>query len=163
MNGILRAPHIWIAAALWGGFWLVAWVVPRAWLFDAVNALTISIGAGVLVAYAPGVRASLARRDLSGGHYLVMGIAVAWAATTARHAYNWLWRYLGQPDDMINHPFVAFLIWMLFTAGLLHLLARDAIEGQIPPRNWVTVGISVAVGLALALGFIVWLEPSPHH
>ncbi len=162
MRDILRSPLIWIAAVLWGGFWVVAFAVPRSWLFDIVNALATSVGTGVCIAYWPGVRRSISGRNLNSGHYLVLGIVGAWFMNNCRHVYNWIWRYYDRPDDMINHPFVAFMVFALTTFGIMHLMAKDAIEGNIPRGNWVRLAKWITVGLALAGLVIVWLEPSPH-
>jgi len=145
--------------AIWAAFWPIAWVLPRHNLFDLVNALTVAVAIGVLVAYAPAVRRSLMRNDLSGSHYLVLGIACTWAATSVRHVWNWAWRYMDKPDAMIDNPIVAFLIWVMFTGGALHLTARDAIDGHIPSRNWVWLGVVVAVALACAMLVALLLEP----
>src|SRR5688500_6344879 len=84
------------------------WFLPTPYLFDLVNALTVSVGIGVLFAYAPGIAKSFRETHWTGAHYLVLGIAGTWGATTGRHLWNWAWRFTGKPDAMIDHPLVAF-------------------------------------------------------
>lgn len=159
---VWTAPHLWAALALWILFWPVALMLPISWLFDIVNALSVSMAIGVVTAYLPGVIDSIRRRGLSSGHYLVLGIVITWMATAVRNSWNWTWRWLGEPPWMINHIFVAFQVWVLFTAGILHMVAQDSIDGRIPRENWLKLGKWVFVGVFSAALVIVWFEPSPH-
>ena len=156
--GILTSRHLWAGILLAAVFLPLTWL-PRAYMFDIVNAMTVAVGTGVLVAYAPGIYRSFKQRQWNGSNYLVLGIFVAWLALTTRHLWNWLWRYLGQPQAMIDHPFVAFLVWLAFMGGTLHLAARGAIDGVIPKDAWIRLGIAVATGVVLAMLVIVFLEP----
>jgi hypothetical protein len=158
MNVFYRR-RFWIGLGAVAGF-LPLVLLPKAYLFDTVNALTVAVGAGVLVAYAPGICRSLEESRWTGTHYLVLGIFLTWIATATRHLWNWVWRYLGKPPDMIEHPFVAFLVWVTFMGGILHLAARGAIDGRIPRENWIRLGIVVAIGIATGLLVIIFLEPA---
>lgn len=155
---IFRSRHFRYGLLAASGF-LPLLFLPTAYMFDLVNALTVAVGVGVLAAYGPGVWRSYQQDEWGGGHYLVLGIAVTWIATTLRHMWNWAWRFAGKPDAMIDHPAVAFLVFLAMLGGTLHLAASGAIDGDIPRRNWLRLGIALAVGLALAFIVIVFLEP----
>ena len=135
-------------------------VLPRHYMFDVVNALTVAVGCGVLIAYFPGIVRSLAQPKWEGSHYLVLGVFVTWVATDLRHLWNWLWRFLAKPPDMIDHWFVALLVWVTFLGGVLHLTAKGAIDGEIPREYWIRLGATVAAGIAVALLVIIFLEPA---
>lgn len=159
----LFSRHFLAGAALSAAFVPLWWFLPTTYLFDLVNALTVSVGAGVLFAYAPGIWRSFAMKRWTGGNFLVVGIAAAWASMTMRHLWNWAWRYFGKPDAMIDHPLVAFTVWLAMMGGFLHLAAGGAIDGDIPRENWLRAGAYIALGLALGSVVIIWLEPSTSH
>jgi len=138
------------------------WFLPTTYLFDLVNALTVSVGIGVLIAYLPGIARSFTMKRWTGANFLVLGIVAAWVAIDGRHLWNWIWRYSGKPDAMIDHPLVAFMVWLTAWAGVLHLAAKGAIDRDIPRENWLKAGAFIAFGLALGSIVIVVLEPSSH-
>jgi hypothetical protein len=156
---VFHSRRFWIGAGAALGF-LPLVVLPRQFMFDIVNALTVAVGVGVLIAYLPGICRSLQELRWDGTHYLVLGIFVTWSATALRHLWNWIWRFLGKPAEMIDHPIVAFLVWMTFMGGVLHMTARGALDGEIPRENWIRLGVVIAAGIVTGLLVIVFLEPA---
>lgn len=159
MMTVLRSKNLLIAVVLWIGFWPLAILIPREWLFDVVNGLAIAACFGVFVAYLPGVWNTVFRNDLDGAHYLVIGICGFAAAQGTRYGWNWLWRYLGKPPYMQDHLFVAWLIWVAFTFACVHLMARGVVHGEMPNRNFRWMGTVVALGTLAALIVIKFFEP----
>lgn len=159
MKRVARTSKFWVAMILWSSFWIIAYFVPVEYLFYLTNSLVMCLAGGILVAYYPGIKDALVRRDVSGGHWLILGIAVTWLTTMGRIGWGWMWRVLGYPEWMFNNSFLAFLTWMLATGGMLHLIAQDAIDGQIPRRNWVRLGALASAGLFLA--FVIGLLYDP--
>lgn len=149
--------------ALWGGFWLLPVFLPRYLVFDIVNAVLTAGSAGALVAYLPSIRDMLRNRAVSTGHLLGIGICIiAGSMGIARTVYNWIWRYHGQPHEMINHPLLAWIFWIAVTGYLLHLTAQGVIEGEVPTRNWIVAGLWTALGVAVGFAMVIWYEPSPY-
>ena len=159
MKEVLRSRNLWIMVTLWGGYWLVADLLPRPYLFDLMNSLLIAACLGVAIAYVPSVWRLWFRNDLDGPPLYVMAVVGFMAGTAARHGWNWVWRWLGKPEWMQDHIFTAWLIWVLFTTAVMQLLARDVIRGDVPKENWRWLGIVVAVGVALGLIAIIWVDP----
>jgi hypothetical protein len=159
MMRLLRSRRFWVGLTATIGF-LPLIFMPRNYLFDLVNALTVAAGVGVLIAYFPGICKSMREERWDGNHYLVMGIFVTWLATAMRHLWNWIWRFIGKPPEMIDHQIVAFLVWMYFLGGIMHLSAKGALDGEIPKATWIRMGITVAAGVALGLLVILFLEPA---
>lgn len=160
MKRIVQTSKFWVAIALWGFFWIAAYWVPTSYLFYVTNSLTMCLAGGILIAYYPGIKDALIRRDVGGGHWLILGIAVTWFATMARIAWSWAWRILDEPEWMTHSPFLAFLVWMVATGGMLHLIAQDAISGHIPKANWVRLGLLTAGGLFLAFLIALFYTPT---
>lgn len=153
MKRVVMSSKLWVAFVLWASFWVFVQFLPNDLLFYLVNALAMCVAAGVLIAYYPGIKDALIRRDVGGGHWLILGIAVTWGATMIRIGYAWLWRLLGQPEWMSQSPILAFITWMIVTGGMLHLIAQNAINGQIPKGNWLRLGLWTTAGLFT--GFLI--------
>ncbi len=151
------------AIAVWLLFIPLSLLVPRIYLFELVNALAVATAFGVVVAYFRGIMAVLAtpQKEMAGGHYLILGIVVAWFAAGLEYGWRYAWRVAGEPDWMIDHPALAFLIYMSATAAALHLTAKDAIGGVVPKRNWLKLSAAVALALMFALITIIMFGPDP--
>ena len=159
---LAKSPTVWIATFLWGGFWPIALAMDENNVFHLVNAVTVSIGIGICFAYFMGAIDSLRlhRSILQSGDYLVLGIVVTWFATAMRYLYNDYWRWMGQPDMLINSRVVAFLVWVLATGGILHLTVKGAIDGRIPTGTWIRIGWWVVLGLIVGFSLIHYYSPS---
>jgi hypothetical protein len=160
VRGWLRSPVIWTGLLISALFWVLWPFLPVKLTFDMLNAVVVSVGIGVVVAYAPGIFVALRRdrRELTSGKILIIGIIATWVATNVRSAWNWAWRYYHKPPEMIDHPVVAFMLLILIMGGVLHLTARDAIDGQVPRQVWRRVGIIIAIGLSAGGLFFAALE-----
>lgn len=159
MKNVLQSKNFWVVLLLWGGFWPVAAYIPRPFLFDTVNSLSIAACLGVAIAFVPSVYRFFFRNDLDGAHYWVMGIVGALSATAARHMLNWVWRWLDKPGALQDHIIVAWLVWVIFTAACVILLSRDMLKGEIPKENWRWLGIVIGVGVAATLLAVLFLDP----
>ena len=159
IRDILSSRLAWagfIACAL---FWIIAPFVPRDLLYAVINSVAVSLGIGILVAYIPGVSKTLRARpnELSMGHILVVGVVATWTALAIRTSWSWVWRYYDKPADMIDSLVLAFSGFLTILGGILHLSARDAINGQVPARTWRWVGVLTAGGImagSLAFAFL---------
>src|SRR5215207_7521799 len=125
---------VFIACAIsWILFWPVGWFVPRLYLFDLVNALSVSFCVFVLWAYYPGI---IAGPKEPGGfkrqHYLIFGIVATWIAMGSRTIWLWAWRYAGEPEGALDHLTMAFVAWLVVTGGAFHLVAPRVIDGKVP-------------------------------
>jgi hypothetical protein len=159
MIAAAKSKVFWTGVVVWLCFWPFAILIPKDYLFDIVNAFSVCVGIGVIIAYMPGIKAALEARKMTAGQFLILGIACTWLATVGRHLYNWIWRYLGKPEAMIDHPMVAFLVVMLVSGGFLHLSASHAIDEEFPETSWRQLGIVTAFSLAVASFFILYFEP----
>lgn len=154
-----RSRLIWSFIVLLVAFWGVAPFFLNDYVFIVVNALALTGALGVMVAYLPGTASRLWKPidDLNGGDLLVVGIGIAWAYSAARFIWGWVYYGAGKPDFMAGNLISAWMIWGLFLAAVLHQLARGAVKGYIPSRNWARAGIWVGIGLTTAGMLITYL------
>lgn len=146
----MRNKALAICILSWALFWPIAYFVPREYLFDVVDALSISLGGAVILAYIPGVIDALKRRqEISKAHYLVLGIVASWIAIEFRTGYLWGWRYLEEPLGGMDTLFVAWIAWLVISGGVLHLLAPKVLDGEVPRSGWFALWVALVVGLVL--------------
>jgi hypothetical protein len=165
---IIRNKLVQSTLVAWVLFWLVAYVLPTTYTFDVTNSFSISVGIGALFIFWRGFWASITAEVIQPRHFLVFGLwnSIFW--TISRHGWNWFWRYMGKPAWMIDHDFVAFQIAALSIAWCYVMISKppidveDMLPGQIPVRNWQTLGFYVTLALFIAGLFIAFLEPSPY-
>jgi hypothetical protein len=151
-------------------FWVVTIIATLSFLpllllegqhaFDLLDWLTVAVGIGIIIGYLPSLIRARQLTQWEPGHIFVIGIFSVQVAQVSRHFWQWIWRYFGKPDWMLDHWFLLVTIWLFFIGGVMHLIVSDVVEGKIPRENWVRVGIAVAVGLG-AFGIIIFiLEPN---
>jgi hypothetical protein len=143
---------------IFGAFWVAAPFMDITFVYGFVNALALAIGCGIVATYLPEVWETirLPRKEISGGHLLVIGIVLAWLSSAERGAFAYLYRYLGEPWSMRDTLFQAFAVWVLVWAGVMHMVAKGAVHGSIPRDSLVRVGWSVAGGVLFML-LAAWL------
>ena len=137
---------------------MLAAVALAIWRFDdgqvaaALAGARLSIGIGVLVAYAPVMLSLRLSSPVSTGVVLSVGIMAGWLAHIIFAGYT-----LGRQMDLFpaNPAAVAVASTFADFAGILHLAAARAIEGRIPLRGWVTAGVAAALGAAISVTVIV--------
>ena len=149
----LRVHHLVVAlAALLAAVSVALTLFPDEHVAVAMAGARLSIGVGVLVAYAPVLRGINGVAPLSTGFILSIGIIVGRTSQILFAAYT-----LGiQLDFWKSVPAAVALASSLADfSGILHLAAARAIEGRIPLRGWVAAGVFSALGAATAVAALV--------
>jgi hypothetical protein len=143
-------------------FWIVAWFLPNNTLMETLRLVQISVGLAVVTSYAPiALGAIWSKYKPDRLQQLGMGIALGFLALVLQGAWTLLWRLSSQPYWMANADIVGFFAWMSILAGTLHITAPGAIDGTVPKRNWILLGISIGVGF-LSTGLIIFYSPDFH-
>lgn len=144
---------VWACAL--GAFWVFAPMLSLDYVFVIVSSITFAVSVGVTVAYFGGAaRASVRPHHLTRAYLLVLGIAAAWASNAARSMWTWTLRYFDRPEWMQDSLIPAFLIYILFWAGVFHLLATQAIDDDVPSQKWRQIGIVTAIAICVSLGLV---------
>lgn len=154
MTRFLRNRVILSFGAAWILYWPITALIPVKLFPELINGMLASISFGVAVAYTPGVWRTLRKYpyEMSAGHLLTLGVSVLHWAITFLFAWGWIYRIVGRPEWMIDHPLRGWLIYTLFLGGVLHLMAGDTQDAHaVPSRGWVNVGALTAGGLGLTV------------
>lgn len=149
----LKTPVI---GSLFVGFYVVlAYLVEAGTLAEFLNGVVFALSAAVIVAYIPAFWEALTTPRPSQKHYLLLGIVVSWTAIGLHRGEAMIWRALGKPEWMSDHWTWILFIYLNILGATLHLTAPGAIDGKVPTKNWVWWGMSVGLGIAVALG-VLW-------
>jgi hypothetical protein len=159
INALLRSPVVWTATALFAVFLAAAKVFPYESFLETLRVLQMTVWTVVGVAYcAEGFWAVLHGRP-NNREQLILGICVGAAAYVMLGAWSLLWRLSGQPAWMFNSDINAAIITASILAGVLHVTAPGAIDGTVPKRNWIYLGVAIG-GAVLISGITLSLQPS---
>lgn len=156
LRDILKSRVVWTALALVAAYWIAAFFVKSTILIPALNFVLIAVAIAVMFAYAPSILDALRRNNIDRVTQLTIGIVLAWIAAIMLRSWAAAIR-ITDYDWMRDSPFVGFCIYLTILAGVLHLTPPGAIDGRIPRRNWVILGIAVGAGL-LAAGILLVLR-----
>lgn len=151
MKAILSSGVVWSLVAANVLFFLAVTFVSPESLLEIVISLSIAVGIGVVAAYIPGAFRALINDPRRGGQFLILGILAIWFALIGRSVWSYVYRYSGHPEWMVSDPILAYFVWLSVIGGLLHLLARGALDGNIPRSNWLYAVAVFAAGIGLFL------------
>lgn len=148
---ILRWRVAWSAALLMTAFWTVHYLVPFKPLMQSLNALVLCVSISVVLTYAPAWAQTLAKPRLDGGDALSLGIGCTWCSDIGFRLWSIAWRGLDNPEWMLTTAILPLLLTVNFMGGVLHLTAPGAVDGVVPRRNWIILGITVGAAFFVIL------------
>lgn len=164
---LFRSASAWGLICLWALFIPMAYLLERQALFEVMDGIIISLGAGIVFSYGPATlqRLSVPLREHETADLLIIGVFTGALGAGLSFGLLGAWRLAGQPDDyIINWTVTAFPRWILVTSGAMLLTASNAIQGRVPPRSYLKTGVYIAAGVGLALaaiGYAVRSESIP--
>ena len=162
MNGpvirFLRSNVIFGAILLLGGYWPVAFLAPNHYTIELLRIAQAAIGVTVVTAYMPMALRALLSKNPDRVGQLSMGITLGFSSLVFSGLWFLLWRMGGQPAWMLSSEFAGFVIWMSILAGVLHVTAPGAINGMVPRRNLIILGLTMGAAVAIFL-LVEWVDP----
>lgn len=158
ISKLIRSRSAWAATILLGGFWVVTAFTPRMETIEFLRIVQISVGVVVVVSYAAHALRALLEPYPTRVQQLSMGIDIGFLSLVLGGIWFLLWRMADQPYWMPNSRLAAFFIWLSILAGVLHVTAPGAVNGQVPTRAKVLLGLAVGSG-ALVFLTLLWHEP----
>jgi hypothetical protein len=129
---------------------LVAWSLGGRTMAEAVNGMLFGVSTMVAWAYGPGAIQSLRARSMNRVEHLMLGIALAWAATGLSRLWVLMLVNLDRPEWMLGNHILPFIYFLIVLAGILHLTAPATVPGvadEMRTNWWYVVG-ALVIGLA---------------
>jgi hypothetical protein len=144
-----------LAAVVLAGFFPFWFLLGPRDTFIMLDCVAVAVGLGVLWAYGRGTWAGIKAPLMTAPAMLIFGIFVTWLSLGTRILWMGGTRLDAEPSPVfLNHWVLAYTVYLAIIGGSLHLLANRAIEDQIPPSGWLTLLISITVGLLVGIVLI---------
>lgn len=132
---------------------------PNKILNDIFNAVAIAVWSAVLVSYLPIVLTALRKPYPSVGDRLAAGIC-AGGITIITSSCVQIYALNFDGQWLYSTAIIPIIRYMVPIAGISHELAAKAIEGRVPTRAMIRLGVVVGMGALAALALLLvphWL------
>ncbi|WP_419952369.1 hypothetical protein [Methylobacterium sp.] len=152
-----------------GAIWLT--VLFLAVVYGAINAfvpnsdMNIAVGvlqaaAATMVVYIYGRDAWIAMRTKSPKRtdFLIVGIVLAWLSTDGQAILAVVFRLAGMPAWFVNSEIYAPIRLLSVVAAVLHVSAPGAVDGLVPRKNRIAMGLGLGGAVLLVLA-LLWSRP----
>ncbi|KNY20873.1 hypothetical protein [Methylobacterium sp. ARG-1] len=151
---ILRSRTLWVGLVLMFGFWAVVPWVPIKPQNEFLRIGRTLVAIAVFISLLPGIVKALRTPWPSYSGQLILGIVLSWFGVAGSAGWVLIWASGGQPQWMLDSNINGWFLWLQILGGTLHLTAKHSVEDDIPRPNWIRLGIAVAIGVLVGIGFM---------
>lgn len=122
-------------------------IFPMIVIVEIANAFVFAFAIILGFMYIPDA-VYVARNDKGeGGQYFLVGFSLVIVWLLESRAFAAAWRWMGNPETWLNHPFNTFFLFLL-AWGLFTLAAAPGMKGgEVPIKNWRVIGLAIAVAI----------------
>lgn len=139
------------------GYQCINVFVPNADLILATRTLAVGFYTAVLYFYGPDAWRALTSPKPKRSDFLIVGIWVSFASHDAQSLYSILYR-LAPSQWLLNSEVVSPIVLLAVIGAILHNSAPGAVDGTVPRRNRVALGIGIGIATIM---IAVLLSPGP--
>lgn len=141
---------VWSLAALYSVLIIAAQIFNELTLQDIINAMSLAAWTGALVAYSRHAIVGLREMNPTKPMVLAVGICLSgFAAVLGSLAQLYALNFDGQ--WIYGTDLVSWVRWTQMCAAICHMAAPQAIEGKIPTKAMVKIGVITAAGVLMLL------------
>jgi hypothetical protein len=144
--------------ALLVGYQSINVFVPNADMIVATRILAAGFYSAVVFAYAGDAWAAVIEPKPQKSDFLIAGIWLSFLSHLLQTIYAIIYRLADAPTWLLNAEVVPFIVGASILAAMLHIVATGAIEGEVPRRSRVTLGIAVGAAVIL-VGAVLATRP----
>lgn len=126
---------------------ILSFFIPVVWLVEIGNALILAFSALLLFFWLPDAVWAV-RKGETDSQFFTLGMSLIFLWIVNSRVWSNIWRWLGYPETMINHPWTAFMLFVLVFA-LAMLVAAPGAAANALPRNWRLLVGGIALGIFL--------------
>jgi len=154
----IKKQIVFATIVLVGTVFMLNFFVPNADLILAERIFQASVAATVVVVYWPDARAAWKSESPERGDYLIVGVTLGWCATLCQAMFSVVFRLAGMPLWFTNID--ANSLWILMSAisGILHIVAPGAVDGIVPRRNRIVLGVGIGIAV-MGICVVMWTRP----
>lgn len=132
--------------------------VPNADMIVATRILAAGFYSVVVWAYAGDAWAAIRRPVPTKADYLILGIWLSFLSHLGQTVYATLYRLANAPQWLLNAEIVPIIVLFSMLASVLHVCATGAVDGEVPRRSRIALGLCVGAAVLL-VGAILATRP----
>lgn len=136
------------------GYQAINAFVPNADMIVATRILAAGIYSVVVYAYAGDAWAGIRRPVPSKADYLIVGIWLSSVSHLAQTVYAALYRLADAPEWLLNAEIVPLIVLSSMLAAVLHVAATGAVDGEVPRRSRIALGLGVGMAVLIVGGVL---------
>lgn len=140
------------------GYQTINAFVPNADMIVATRILAAGFYSAVVFAYAGDAWEAVRAPKPQKSDFLIVGIWLSFLSHLMQTIYAIIYRLADAPLWLLNAEVVPFIVGASILAAMLHIVATGAIEGEVPRRSQVALGIGVGMAVIL-VGAILATRP----
>ena len=114
------------------------------------NMILFSLAIGIVTAYTTTAWGIFRYSMLDGATVLSIGIWLGWLSISYRTAGAVLWRFFDKPEGWLDSALWGLHILGTCCSAICHLLGPESMNGRVPTKEWVRIGVIVAGAMMLA-------------
>lgn len=150
---------IWLTVLFLGvGYAIINAFVPNSDMNIAIGVLQASAATMVVYIYGKDAWQALKKREPARTDFLIVGIVLAWLSTDGQAILAVLFRLAGMPSWFVNSELYAPIRLLSVVAAVLHVSAPGAVDGLVPRRNRLAMGLGLG-GAVLIVLVLLWQRP----
>lgn len=139
---------------LFAGYQCINFFVPNADMILAVRVLATGFYAGVLYVYGGDARQAFFSPTPKRSDFLVVGIWISFLSHFLQCLYSIIYR-LSPSEWLLYSEVVSPIVLLSVVAAVLHVSAPGAVDGIVPRRNKIALGVSVGFAAVVVVGLLV--------
>ena len=155
---IIKKQIVFATIVLIGTVFMLNFFVPNADLILAERVFQASVAMMVVVVYWPDARAAWKSESPERDDYLIVGVTIGWVATFCQALFSVIFRLAGMPIWFTNIDANSLWILMSSMSGILHIVAPGAVDGVVPRRNRIVLGVGMGVAV-MGICVLLWTRP----
>lgn len=143
---------------LFVGYQLINIVVPNADMILATRVLATGFYSAVLYVYWRDAWTALRKPDPRRSDFLIVGIWASFLSHWCQNLYSLAYRLAQAPQWLLTAEVVSPIVMLSVVAAVLHVAAPGAVDGTVPRRNRIALGVGVGIA-ALAVAALMAARP----
>ncbi|WP_191970289.1 hypothetical protein, partial [Methylobacterium planeticum] len=133
---------------------LINFFVPNADMIIAVRCIACASHGVVLYVYGHDAWLAFRKREPARSDYLILGIWLSFLSQILQSAFAILSRLSGMQSWFVNAEIWAPAILLSVTAAVLHTATPGALDGVVPRRNRIAMGVGLGFAILSVLGLV---------
>lgn len=151
--------RIWLALlGLFAAFGVIALFLPNADTIMAAHVFRMAACSTVVVVYWTDAWEAVKKAEPERTDYLIVGIWLSFLSNAFQSLQGIVGRMGGLPSWWLNNDLIAPTLAASVIAAVLHVSAPGAVDGVVPRRNRIAMGVSFGIAVLL-MGSLTLAQP----